>query len=259
MIHSHTNGSSGSRELATALGCRRIKTENSRFKGGTNKLVINWGASRALVDIGSSRVLNEFDKVNLAANKLSTFDTFSASNDPPVFPEYTTDRQQAIEWQREGISVVARRNLRGSGGDGISIFSGMNDFVNAPLWVKYVKKVDEYRVHIFDGEVIDLQRKALRNDYEGPRNFQIRNLENGFIFARDGIENTPEDVKEQAKKAVVALGLTFGAVDVIFNANRNRAYVLEVNTAPGLQGTTIESYSNAIRTYLRNNNYITNN
>ena len=38
----------------------------------------------------------------------------------------------------------------------------------------------------------------------------------------------------EATKAVAALGLDFGAVDVIYNEKYGRAYVLEVNTAPGL-------------------------
>ncbi|MNY63636.1 hypothetical protein D3C86_2006230 [compost metagenome] len=47
--------------------------------------------------------------------------------------------------------------------------------------------------------------------------------------------------------AVNAIGLTFGAVDVIWNEYRHQAYVLEVNTAPGLTGTTLEKYAEAFR------------
>ncbi|MNY81884.1 hypothetical protein D3C86_2236870 [compost metagenome] len=47
--------------------------------------------------------------------------------------------------------------------------------------------------------------------------------------------------------AVNALGLDFGAADVIWNDHRKQAFVLEVNTAPGLTGTTLEKYAKALK------------
>ena len=44
-----------------------------------------------------------------------------------------------------------------------------------------------------------------------------------------------------------SIGLDFGAVDVIYNGHSNRAYVLEINTAPGLTGTTLDNYAAALR------------
>ena len=52
----------------------------------------------------------------------------------------------------------------------------------------------------------------------------------------------PEDCEKQAVAAVVALGLDFGAVDVVYNVKEQKAYVLEVNSAPGLSGTTLDKY-----------------
>jgi glutathione synthase/RimK-type ligase-like ATP-grasp enzyme len=45
------------------------------------------------------------------------------------------------------------------------------------------------------------------------------------------------------------LELTFGAVDILRDINRV-SYVLEVNTAPGLEGTTLTNYERAIRSAL---------
>jgi D-alanine-D-alanine ligase-like ATP-grasp enzyme len=70
----------------------------------------------------------------------------------------------------------------------------------------------------------------------------VRNLANGFVFQRNGIE-VPEVVRQVARDTLLAVeGLTFGAVDVIFNERANRAYALEINTAPGLEGTTVDDY-----------------
>jgi len=54
-------------------------------------------------------------------------------------------------------------------------------------------------------------------------------------------------VVEQASLAIAALGLDFGAVDIIWNNHYQLATVLEVNTAPGLEGQTITDYANYFR------------
>jgi D-alanine-D-alanine ligase-like ATP-grasp enzyme len=76
-------------------------------------------------------------------------------------------------------------------------------------------------------------------------NFKIRSYENGWVFCRENIQK-PDDLEAVSIAAVSAIGLTFGAVDVIYNEKQNKCFVLEVNTAPGLTGTTINSYATAI-------------
>jgi D-alanine-D-alanine ligase-like ATP-grasp enzyme len=46
--------------------------------------------------------------------------------------------------------------------------------------------------------------------------------------------------------ATKALDYSFGAVDIVFNEHHNQLYVLEVNANPGMEGTTLEKYSDAI-------------
>jgi glutathione synthase/RimK-type ligase-like ATP-grasp enzyme len=122
----------------------------------------------------------------------------------------------------------------------------------APLYTQYVPKRHEYRVHVFQGRVIDVQRKARRHDVaDEDVNWKVRNNANGFIFARNGdaLGTVPDDVLYEATKAVTSLNLDFGAADVIFNEREALAYVLEVNTAPGLVGTTLENYTAAFEAY----------
>ena len=90
------------------------------------------------------------------------------------------------------------------------------------LYVKYIKKKAEYRIHVFNGKIIDIQQKRKRHEAI-EINFQIRSHNNGWV-----------------------LGLDFGAVDIIWNEKQQQGYVLEVNTAPGLEGETIINYANAI-------------
>lgn len=160
-------------------------------------------------------------------------------------PEFTTSREEAFRWLIKGNTVVERHILNGNSGAGIRLVepNGEEELSKAPLYVKYVPKKQEYRIHVCGGEAVDIQRKARRKDVaDEDINWKIRNHDNGFIFARNEDGVVPPDVIVQAINSVKLLGLDFGAVDVIFNDKEQQAYVLEVNTAPGLSGSTLEGY-----------------
>lgn len=252
-IYSYNENSAGAAELGKAIPAKRIKHEGSRFIGGPGKIVINWGSSTVPDEVSKHcRVLNPPDAINRASNKLHFFQDMTTAEQAPRIPNFTNDPNTAREWVRDGTLVVARRILQGHSGEGIQFISRdePNSFVEAPLYTKYVKKKSEYRVHFMNGNVIDIQRKALRPDYNPETvNWKVRNLANGFIFARNDIE-VPADVTRQSELTIAATNLDFGAIDLIYNENEQHAYVLEVNTAPGLAGTTITNYANGFRSYL---------
>lgn len=243
-IFSHNENSEGARALAQALGIRRIRHEGSRYVGRPNKTVINWGSSRPLPpNVQGSRILNAPETIRTVTNK-RTF--FEGINGAFRAPEFTTNREEAINWLNDrNVSVVARAVLNGHSAEGLTIHTSAIDFPTVPLYTKYVKKRDEWRIHIAFGQVIDAQRKALRNDFNEEPNWAIRNLANGFVFVRD--REPQEDVVRQAIAALQHFNLDFGAVDVIWNQGQGQAYVLEINTAPGLEGQTIDNYANAFR------------
>ena len=72
----------------------------------------------------------------------------------------------------------------------------------------------------------------------------IRNIHTGWVYCRDNYIPDPTSI-QLAIDAVQAVGLDFGAVDLIYNQHYNQFYILEVNTAPGLEGTTLINYVNA--------------
>ena len=97
---------------------------------------------------------------------------------------------------------------------------------------------------------MDIQRKARKRDVpDDAVNWQVRNLDGGFIFAREGVVASPV-ASEEAVKAVESLSLDFGAVDLIYNAREDKYYVLECNSAPGLSGSTLDGYAERFREYL---------
>lgn len=252
-IYPYKQGSKSVNALSKSVELKKIKLENSRFRGSPNKVVLNWGASR--IDnpqVIRCRVLNSPAAVAIAANKLAFL---SLINGQPYCPPFTTDIEQAHRWAREGHRVVCRTVLNGHSGQGIVLADGPENVVQAPLYVKYIKKQAEWRVHIFNQKVIDVQRKVKDpNVPDNEINWAVRSHENGFIYVRNGIDTHPSyrlasDTALHAVNKVNEKGveLLFGAVDVIWNERQNRCYVLEINTAPGLEGQTVESYANAIK------------
>ena len=242
-LYPYKTGSAGAKALAEALGVKRIKRERSKFRGRPDKIVINWGNGSLPDQVMACQVINKPEAVNCAGNKLLAFNALKEHEDVNI-PEFTEDKDEAIEWLNGGL-VVARTVLRGHSGAGIVILHNVDEMVDAPLYVRYVKKTQEYRVHILQGKVIDQQRKARNRDVEDDNvNWKVRNHDNGFIFMREGVD-LPEAAIQQASLAIYALGLDFGAVDLIYNEKQDKYYVLEVNTAPGLTGTTLERYEEA--------------
>lgn len=250
IVYPYKPGSNSARELARALGAKRISHKNSRFRGKPEKTVINWGASNVPEEVGKCTLINSPDAVKRASDKLKFFENAECRT-----PWWTTSWIEAVEFkEEENATIVVRHVLNGHSGEGIELVEpGEYMPEDAPLYTAYVPKKNEYRVHIFRGQVIDVQRKARKRDVPDDQvNWKVRNNANGFVFARNGeaLGEVPEDVLLQATDAVTSLGLDFGAADVVFNERSGLAFVLEVNTAPGLEGTTLENYTaafNALR------------
>lgn len=249
--------SESGRALAEALDIKRIKYDNSKFRGSPDKTVINWGATKLPDEMATARILNTPEALKKNVSKLEFFQRMREAG--VSIPEFTEDPDLALEWVKKGETVCCRTILNGHSGAGLVIAhrTHPDNFVKAPLYTIYKKKKDEYRVHVAFGEIIDVQRKALRKiDDEGlpidrtKANFLVRNLENGFVFVRNELI-PPDCVYDVAEQSFKESGLHFGAFDIIYNEQEKKAYVLEVNSAPGLCGTTLESYKRAFKEYLQ--------
>ena len=160
-------------------------------------------------------------------------------------PRYTT-RSDGIRGL-ECKTLFARTLINATSGRGIIEFeSDDGEYPDAPLYTEYIPKKAEYRVHIFNSVVIDVQQKKKKRNFETEnRDTRVRNLHNGYVYTRDGIV-PPDGLNDLAIRAVQAVGYNYGAVDVIYNEKRDACYVLEVNSRPGLMGTTLDKYSEAL-------------
>lgn len=238
-------GSGSIKLLKEATGFKALRKVNSRYRPRKGDVIVNWGLAHSpkgvilgLVYNMNIKVLNEYNSVARACDKIRAFKTMQGTVSIPLF---TTDRAVAASWfVKPGTTVVCRTIVNGHEGRGIVLAESPDELVDAPLYTLYVPKKKEFRVHVAGNDVIDVTQKVLKKDHPDP-DFRIRNTANGFVFKRNEID-IPEDVTKQAMIAVKVLGLDFGAVDVIWNEKYQKAYVLEVNTAPGIEGTTLQKY-----------------
>lgn len=256
-IYPYKMGSKGAKALKRELVNRGhnvlLVKPDGRYRPRRNDLIINWGKSIQpnWVHPLNGQWLNDFICVQAAGNKLTAFEIMKEAG--VSIPEFTDSSIIAGNWVDNSDLILCRSKLTGHSGEGITIYNtpeerANNDvnFPEVPLYVKYIKKSAEYRVHIFNGEVIDVQKKKKRQETPNEEvDYKVRSYQNGWVFCREDI-NYDDQVIEESKKAVGSLGLDFGAVDVIWNEHYQKAYVLEVNTAPGLEGTTLINYADAI-------------
>lgn len=239
-IYPYKNGSRGAKVLANALGCKVLRKVGSKYRYKEGDLIINWGA----VDcpFNGPCVANQPAAVDVARNKLTCFNALKEAD--VSIPPFWTKKEDI---PNEAFPVFCRTTLTGHSGAGIVVANKREELVNAPLYTQYIKKKHEYRVHVLRNKergasIICIQRKARRNNAENG-DFKIRNLANGFVYVM--ADHAPALVERLSLNALLATGLAFGAVDVIWNEAQQRAYVLEINTAPGLEERTAEKYAAA--------------
>lgn len=234
-------GSESARDLARSLGVLQIKGE----KRLRTCVVINWGRSDMSLRGYVKKIINNPQAVAIASDKLQTLQVLQRAGVPTV--EWTTNRSIAESWL--GVDLVyCRTSTSSSQGRGIVVV-GEDDLSmpHAPLYTRGFNKTHEYRVHVAFGEVIDYSKKKKRNELDADP--YIKNSANGWVFCREGVP-LPDKVKSACIRAVSALGLDFAALDVLYKERDDEARILELNTAPGIEGTTLTRYSEAFKNYI---------
>lgn len=232
------------------LGTLQSHLHKTKFLPSPGDVVVNWGCiawPESWSKSCGANILNHPEKVKLSTNRIKSLPLLAAAG--VNVPEMTTKFEEAKQWLTKGHGVIARAQNRSFGGHGLSYVAPESpDSLppNSALYTKYQPKKSEYRVHVFGGKIIQVSEKRRRKGVEC--NSKIRSWENGWVFCQSNV-NPPASVCEQALKAVAALGLDFGAVDVGYTANIDKAVVYECNTAPGLWPSSIEKYADAIRGY----------
>jgi len=198
--------------------------------------------------------------------------------------------QRKLQRGNMALPLIARKNYhQGGKGFWLCLFKSHVDIAiheGAQYFQTCLDIATEYRLHVFDGKVIYAvkktenateagwvnQRKEKINDYAQKNNVQVdratldfvlarlykeqhlpdrivRSNRKGWKFSSIAIRNLSAALKNAAIKSVGAIGLDFAAVDCCVDAD-NHPWIIEANSGPGLQGTTLEKYVAAIRAKL---------
>lgn len=163
----------------------------------------------------------------------------------PMFSRTITELPSSIP--------ILGRGRHGSQGKDIVVYEDKTKIPQSnshEFYSVYIPNSREYRIHVVRGEIIRIQGKYC--DFpEQTGDGYIKNHSHGYRF-RTPDKELNNDRKEAAINAVEALGLDFGAVDLIIGTDR-KAYVLEVNTAPAMSPMTLGEYVEAFRKILDTN------
>lgn len=231
----------------TAISLVKAGVVHRILRKSKPKLLLNYGSTTELPRF-TGKYLNHPQSVRNSSDKISTFKLLTEAGIPTV--PWTTDKDEALNWIKvDKAMVVARTLTRASEGRGAVFSSSPDDLPNAPLYTKYVKKAAEYRVNVAFGKVINIRQKRRRKDFDGEVNNLCRTHDNGWVYCSEGVDKDNEILCNLSLSSVSSLGLDFGAVDIIYNLHYNSYYVLEVNSAPGMEGETLNNFIEALKNY----------
>lgn len=166
-----------------------------------------------------------------AANKLQQLQKFKDAG--ILVPSFWTDLPTASE-----DFPVLGRNLQHRAGRDIRLIMEpeMAQLFNASdFYVRYVPRKTEYRSWIYRRRhLATYEKRLVRPEEARGRHTVGANHKNGYAFLLMNSSLVPEGIRETAAKSVEALGLDFGAVDILRGVDE-KLYVLEVNCAPGAE------------------------
>lgn len=251
IIHPYKRGSRGAYAVKGALQAMGVRsfTLNSPPKT-PHVLVINWGSSEMAYT--HPHIVNDPFEVYSMSNKIKFFENTQHSKDTL---EWTQNREEALAWNSV---VFARLKVEASGGRGIVVWNPeeqpSDQLPQAPLYTRYVPKTHEYRLHMARSlkgtgfTVMLAQRKVFVKTAERPSpvDWKVRSHANGFIFQRQpDFDKIPKVVMEASGRVMSEHfpKMHFCALDVMYHEKRNQAWVIEGNTAPGLENDTVRIYA----------------
>lgn len=202
--------------------------------------LVRWGSTARVPYRPAVRTINTRDAILANADKFKSLELMQSQGvRVPTFSR---------NWRDCTFPMLGRASSHAGGRDVRLYMQPMDidQYGEASYYVQYVPKVAEHRVHVCNGRVIKVVEKRYdqgTNEYDSV----VWNFGSGHRFVL-----TPyRPMHNAALSAVQSLGLDFGAVDCIVGYEDGELYVLEVNTAPGIDvDATTELYANELRRML---------
>jgi len=148
--------------------------------------------------------------------------------------DFTMDIEQAGQWLKQGKDVVVYPKINGKHTTQPFVTIDETELViyksDGHLYTKYYPKSNEYRVYIFGGEIFKIEELITRS--KTVLHEKIRLYGSGYNYVTCELDN--EEICGKALKTIEHLGLTFGAVDIIYNKLMDQSFVIGVKTEPSL-------------------------
>ena len=248
IIYPYKMNSDSAQLLKQAVGGLCVYPDG-KYQPKEGDVIINWGCSKEPIWAEKAKVLglpvlNHWQGIAKSVSKIRSLYHFEKNGVP--HPPWTLLEEEARDWVvEEGRTVFARHRIKGHLGEGITVIQKAEDFVPCRLYTTFVPGMREFRIHVFKKLVISIQEKRKKNGVEA--NPFIRAEANGYVFCLKDVPCTP-NMEEAAIKAVSALGLDFGGVDLLWEPDMDMVWVLEVNSAPGIVSNYgLEQYATQIK------------
>lgn len=237
-IYTNTSMFPSARALAQSLSTKtgsmvRVTAHPDTILSGR---FIRWGNSSPID--GGQESYNSAELIGVAANKKLLSDYMVETGIPCV--EIKTGIPSSYP-------VVNRRTLTGYGGSGITISRTPEDFYfnsrTSRHWSYFRNFSFELGIHIFNGRIIKLFKKVLKNEYGDE--FPIRNSSRGYHFSLVNQERYPK-LYPLVEMFYNEFPIMFGRMDVGWDCVNKIYRVIEMNTAPRLTNNldTLEAYTN---------------
>ena len=159
--------------------------------------------------------------------------------------------------------IVAKRKF-GFKGRGMYLLCSRGEFLNFMekqydkdyFFEKFYNYAREYRLHICNGQIFMVWRKLRKKDAEERWYFNDSNC--NWVSEQHELFNKPvnwKDICKHSIKAMKAVGLDLGAVDVRVQSDKHETplfIICEVNSAPALGNRGIEEYKKQIQNFIDN-------
>ena len=216
------------------------------------RLVINYGTGTTpiwwdrLPD--DCVVLNTPDQVSVSVDKIKMMEAF-AELCPGRHLEFFLSKEEAQASIDAGNVIVSRTLLTAHSGKGI-VLSPPDELPDARLYtvLKRRRGLREYRVFLSDGKLVDVVCKKRKGrarllEFLTPEEADVwwdsryrqvvRSWFNGWSFCHNNLPVTDAAVFEEIAETAAHM-LTWGCVDVLIDTRTKEWYLVETNSAPGL-------------------------
>jgi len=271
---------SGATDLTGRLLAEKLGIEGGTEKPDKDKkVVLCWGTKtpEKTTFPEGTKVFNHPDNIRLNRNKLEALRAMAAAHVPVAKFFEAGDIKKA----KVNMPLVGRTKFH-QGGKGFWLCLSNHHVSEAikegaQYFQEYIPVKSEYRLHLFgkecictkkvkrgnmkeafidqtsekaknaaerkgvkiDEKTMDFVLKRVADTREHPDHI-VKSNTRGWKFTH--MKDVDAKLKKAATKALVALGLDYGAVDCCLDENGN-PWVIEVNTGPGLKGVTLEKWT----------------